>query len=321
MPKSKDSKPKSSLLSGRRFTPMSYRSRRKRLKAERQETRRVPVPSAFKLFMNSMRLLAGHWEVFGGLLAIFAILNLLLVGGLTGASELQGAKDNLDNTANGPFSKLSTGLNLFTFLVASGTGTTAAGVANAYQILALIVISLAIIWACRQLYAGKAVRVRDGFYQGMSPLITSILVLLVASLQLLPMLLGLFLYDSLISGGVLTVAWEQAIIALVSVGLIALSIYWVLATVFALYIVTLPGMTPLAAISSARSIVRFRRGLILRKLLFLLIALVVPAAIILVPVSIYVTIAAVPVYFMLTVVAIGVIHAYLYNLYRALIAE
>ena len=55
---------------------------------------------------------------------------------------------------------------------------------------------------------------------------------------------------------------------------------------FALYIVTLPDMTPMKALRSARELVRYRRWTVLRKVLFLPLMLLVVAAIIMVPIII-----------------------------------
>src|SRR6476620_5024915 len=142
-------------MPNRQFTPQSYHSRRKRRRAERTETKRAKLPSGFRLLTDSYRLVANHWEVFGGILLLYGLLNLMLVGGLKGIGDLQNLKDSLNSIASGQANQWSTGLALFTFLVANGTGTTASGLASAYQAVALLIVSLALIWSCRQLYAGQ----------------------------------------------------------------------------------------------------------------------------------------------------------------------
>jgi hypothetical protein len=304
----------------RKITPDSYKSKRLKRKAGRAEVRKTKLPNAFKLFRQSGKLIIDHWEVFGGVLLIYGLLNFVLIGGANGGSDLQSIKDSLGDVFTGQFSKLSTGLTLFTFLVTTGTGTTASGVTSAYQTILLIIVSLVLIWVCRQLYAGHKVRIRDGYYRGMHPLVPFVLVLLCVSLQLLPALVGGFLYASLVANGILTVLWEQLVLLAVVLALVSLSIYWVCSSVFALYIVTLPEMTPLKALRSARDVVRFRRASILRKLLLLPVAVLVAAGMIMVPVALFATAAAIPVFFVLTVIGVGFVHSYLYSLYRELIA-
>lgn len=304
----------------RKLTPDSYKSKRLKRKAGRTAIRKTKLPNGFKLLHQAGKLIVNHWEVFGGILLIYGLLNFILIGGVNGGSDLQNVKGSLGDVFTGQFSKLSTGLTLFTFLVTTGTGTMAGGVASAYQTILLIIISLVLIWVCRQLYAGHKVRVRDGYYRGMHPLVPFVLVIFCMSLQLLPALTGIFLFTSLVSGGILTVLWEQMLLSLFSLTLIILSIYWICSSLFALYIVTLPEMTPIKALRSAKDITRFRRASILRKLLLLPIAILFVAGIIMIPISLFATVAAIPVFFVLTVIGVGFVHSYLYALYRELIA-
>ena len=294
--------------------------KRAQRKAGRAEARKSKLPSSFKLFFQASKLMTDHWEVFGGTLLIYAILNFMLIGGVNGGNDLQTVKDSLGNVFTGQFSKLSTGLTLFTFLVTTGTGTTSGGIASAYQTVLLIIISLVLVWVCRQLYAGHKVRVRDGYYRGMQPLVPFVLVIMAVSLQLLPALVGGFLFKTLVIAGIVTVLWEQFIVLIICLALIVLTVYWICSSVFALYVVTLPEMTPLKALRSARDITRFRRASILRKLLFLPFALLIPSAIIMVPLALFATGAAIPVFFVITVIGVGFVHSYLYALYRELIA-
>jgi hypothetical protein len=93
----------------------------------------------------------------------------------------------------------------------------------------------------------------------------------------------------------------------------------VTSSVFALYIVTLPNVTPMAALRSARDLVLHRRWLIMRKVLFLPVALLVIAAIIMVPVIILSPAVAEWLFFGLSMLALAVVHSYMYGLYRELI--
>lgn len=291
--------------------------------ATRKVVRRHTIPRSYRLFMQACGLMWRHWEVFGGILLIYGLLNFLLIGGLSGASDLQNAKDAIGNAFTGQFGQLTTGLTLFTFLIASGTGTAASGVASAYQTILLVTVSLALIWALRQLYAGNKIRVRDAFYQGMYPLVQFVLVTLYIGLQLIPAVVGSFLYSALVANEspLIVVFWQQLVVGAVCFLLVLLTIYRLCSTLFALHIVTLQGMTPWRSIRNSRDITKYRRVTVLWKLLFLIPAIVLPAAFIMIPIVLFATIIAVPVFFILTVVAVGVVHSYLYTLYRELIVE
>jgi len=185
----------------------------------------------------------------------------------------------------------------------------------------VIVASLAIIWALRQVLSGTRPRIRDAYYKGMYPLIPFILVLLVIGLQLLPLLIGSTLFSLVISNGIAVYLVEKLVWALLFAALALLSLYMISSSIFALYIVTLPDMTPLKALRSARQLVRYRRWTILRKILFLPILLVVVAAVVMLPIIVWLTPLAQWVFFVLTLFAIAAVHSYVYSLYRELLDD
>jgi hypothetical protein len=90
-------------------------------------------------------------------------------------------------------------------------------------------------------------------------------------------------------------------------------------SLFALYIVTLPNMQPMKALRTARQLVRHRRMLVMRKLLFLPFIMLIISAVVTVPVILYATPIAEWLFFALTMIALAVFHSYIYVLYRELI--
>ena len=184
-----------------------------------------------------------------------------------------------------------------------------------------MITSLAVIWALRQVLAGVRVRVRDAYYLGMYPLIPFILVLLVIAVQLLPLVIGGTIYGIVISNGIAVYTVEKLAFALLFILLALLSLYMLSSSLFALYIVTLPDMTPMKALRSARELVRHRRWTVLRKILCLPIILLIVAAVIMVPIIIVLTPLAQWVFFVLTMFAVAAVHTYMYTLYRELLHE
>lgn len=299
----------------RRFRISTYKSFRLE---KRKETPRPRIASGWKMLGKALLILKSHWKLFAGILGIYAVLNLILVGGVAGSSDITNLKNSLNDVFTGHWGKLSTGLTLFTVLVGSA-GSASSAVAGAYQTILLLLMSLVIIWVLRQLYAGHAVRVRDGFYAGVYPLVPFVLIILVIGLQLLPLTLGATVYSSLIGGGIAITFIEKALTLAVFVGLVVLSFYMICSSIFALYIVTLPDMTPMKALRSARELVRNRRWIIARKILFLPFALIIIAAVIMIPISLFLTPIATVVFFVLTILSVAVVHSYMYALYRELL--
>lgn len=260
-----------------------------------------------------------NWRLFLGIVAIYAALSIIFVGGIGGSGDLASVKSALSDATNGHLDQVSVGLTLFTFLIGSA-GTAAGQAAGAYQVVLLLLISLVLIWALRHVYIKETnTHIRDAFYEAPQPLVPFVLVLCVVGLELLPLILGVIAYDFLVSYGILVDGLEHVVCVLAVLLLAVLSLYMVCSSIFALYVVTLPDMTPVKALRSARELVRYRRFAVLRKLLFLPIVLVVVLAVILIPIALFATPVATVALFVVTMLGVPVIISYGYELYRELL--
>jgi len=325
-PKSKQARPKTSKpvsttapKDPRRIKP----PKRKWFRRTDKRFRKPPVklPSSFTLTKRAYQLLAENWKLVGGIILVYGVLALILVHGINGGTNVTALKQDVNQLFQGNWGHVVGGLTIFGLLLTS-SGTTASDVAGAYQSFLILIVSLALVWTFRQVLANPSqkYRIRDGFYQGMYPLVPVLLVLVVVGLQLIPALIGAVLYN-LVQNGIVTTAGEQLIwLAILLIG-ISISLYMLCSSLFALYIATLPNMTPLKALRSARRLVRRRRLSIIRKLLFLILVLVLLSAIIMVPIILFLTPVAQWVFFVLTLVVIAAVHAYGYTLYRQLLVE
>lgn len=297
------------------LTWASYRSRRNQPRPVHGR-----LSAAWQLARTAALTLWQHRVLFIGITVVYGLLNLILVRGFANGTDVANLKTQLGQIFNGDFGPLASSLTIFVVLIGSaGNGTSST--AGAYQALLVIVASLAIIWAFRQVLSDTRPRIRDAYYKGMSPLIPFILVLLVIGLQLLPLLIGSTLYSLVISNGIAVYFIEKLIWTLLFVALALLSLYMVSSSIFALYIVTLPDMTPVKALRSARQLVRYRRWTVLRKLLFLPVLLVIAAAVVMLPIIVWLTPLAQWVFFALTMLAITAVHGYAYTLYRELLND
>lgn len=284
---------------------------------------KVPVqrlPNVLVLTKQAWLVLWRHKKLFIGITLIYGLLNLVLVQGLASNTDVTGLKSTLDQAFTGHLRSIASGLSVFVVLVGSA-GNGSSNTAGAYQLFLVLLASLAVIWALRQVLAGAVVRVRDAYYRGMYPLVPFVLVLCVIGLQLLPLIIGTSLYSIVVTNGIAVNGLETAGWALLAIVLSCLSLYWVCSSIFALYIVTLPDMTPLKALRSARELVRYRRLQLVRKVLWLPLVLLVAAAIIMLPIIIWLTPAAQWVFFLLTMFAVAAVHTYMYTLYRELLNE
>jgi len=280
----------------------------------------IRLPNVWRLSKAVVELLWLHRRLFIGITLVYGLLNLILVKGLASSTDVASLKSQLNQIFTGHLGSLASGLSIFVVLVGSA-GNGSSNTAGAYQLFLALIVSLAVIWALRQVLAGHRLRIRDAYYQGMYPLIPFILVLLVVGLQLIPLLIGSSLYSLVITNGIAVHVIEKLLWALLFIVLALVSLYMLSSSLFALYIVTLPDMTPLKALRSARQLVRHRRWTVLRKVLALPVILLLVAAVIMLPIIVWLTPLAQWIFFLLTMFAVTAVHAYMYSLYRELLNE
>ncbi|HSH17921.1 MAG TPA: hypothetical protein VK978_00910 [Candidatus Saccharimonadales bacterium] len=277
------------------------------------------LPSAWLIARRALKVIADNRWLFLGIASVYTVLNILLVRGFSDATDLGPLRDLLSGSYPGGVGQIGSSLALFGILVAASGGN-ASDVAGAYQTFLLLITSLAIVWALRQVMSGKSqVRIRDSFYKGMYPLVPVILVFLVVLVHCLPLIIGGSLYGLVVTNGIAVTALERGLWMLLLLAGLALTVYLLTASIFAGYIAALPDMTPRRALRSARELVRYRRLPVLRKLLFLPLALLLVSAIIMLPIIWFLTPLAPWVFFILSMVSIVIVHAYLYTLYRELL--
>jgi hypothetical protein len=276
------------------------------------------IPSVYALFKTAFGVLRNYWVVFLGISLIYGLLNVFLVQGFSVASDLGQVKESIAQGFGGNIRELATGFSTFMYLLGT-SGSQLSPTAGAYQFLLTLIASLALIWAFRQAYAGIKVRIRDAFYRGMYPLVPFVLVLMVVGLQLLPFVGGFALYTTVMKNGIAVGVAETTLWATVFILLSVLTLYLLCSSLFALYIACLPDMTPMRALRSAREVVRFRRLTILRKLIFLPIVLFLLAAVIMIPLIMFVAWLAPWAFFLMSMLFLAAIHSYIYTLYRSLL--
>ena len=283
----------------------------KRVQAKKTAAKQT-APTSFSVLDQVFRLFQKHWKVLGGIMLVYLVLNIVFANGLsTVINNFSSVKDNLAASRN-----FSGALDGFGSLLGGSAGGSES--ASVIQSVLVVLASLVIIWALRQLLAGKKFSVKEAYYGSMFPLIPFLLVILVIIIQLLPITLGAGLV-ALIVSALSSSGLATFIMVLLFLPLFAWSVYMLSSSIFALYIVTLPDMQPRQALRSAKKLVSFRRLKIIRRLLFLPIFILVVMAVVILPLILYVHILVVAVFYLLSILAFLFAHTYLYTLYRGLL--
>jgi hypothetical protein len=274
------------------------------------------LSSSRNLFINATKLIWANRKLFFGVAVVYGLLNFLFQGqGLLSGDDISGLKSYFGEKGG-----LSTGIGVFAQIIGA-SGSASSGAASTMQFFLMVIVSLALIWSLRQVLSGHKVTIREAYYRSTSPLIPFLIVLCVVAVQLLPFLIGTSLYNTVIANGIAVHVIEKVIWGLVCLSLSLASFYLISSSLIALYIVTLPDMTPLQALRSAKQLVKNRRWSVLRKVVVLPIIIFILAALIIIPVIMWLTPLTQFVFFTFTMLSFVVIHAYMYTLYRELLNE
>ncbi len=275
-----------------------------------------PIIGSYRLSWRVFGIFKKYWRTLGGIVLVYLVLNIVFASGISDISTtFSNIKDDLNSGGGHGLWHAAGGFG--SLLASSGAVSSTTG--SALQSMLFMISSLVIIWALRHLLSGQHISVKSAYYRSMSPLIPFLLVVLVIIIQLLPLTLGGVILAAVASSVFTSATAATVFTTIVFLLLAAWSIYMVSASIFGLYIVTLPDMQPLAAVRSAQELVRYRRWPVIRKVLFMPIFIAVVMGIIVVPLIIYAQ-AIVPfVFYILSMLAILFVHTYLYSLYRELL--
>lgn len=299
----------------RKVTQPKYKSFRMQKRIKHPSAGKLP--SSYRLFRQSLVILRSNWRIFGAIALVYVLLLVVLANGINAQIDVKESRDVLNEFFDGGTAKLTTGFTLLSIMI--GTSANIAEAASAYRSIITVLLSLVVIWTLRQVVAGKTVRVSDAFYKSSYPFIQFLLVLLAVGLQFIPMAIGMSLYNLAFNNGLASTVPEQFVWFTLIFLLILLSLYMATASLFALYIVTLPDTRPMVALRSARELVHLRRWTVMRKLLALPIVLIIVTVVIMMPFLLYITALAQWVFIFLGGFILLISHTYVYNLYRKLL--
>lgn len=277
---------------------------------------RKPLPNVIALSRQTLGILKRNKRFFAVYTLLYGVLSFIFIQAGSSALNLSATKELLAGNMSG----LAEGVILYTGLVGSSMQFNDQ-VASLYQFVFIIIFGLAIVYGLRHMFGKEArkVTIKESLYKGMTPLIPVLLVLLVLVIMLLPFSIGSSIYATVLTTGIAATNIERMIWLIFVLLTGVLSLYLLSGSLFALFIVTLPDMTPVRALRASRELVRFRRMQVIRKLLFLPFALLIVMGIVLVPLILLLPVAAQITYFILSALVLPIIIAYAYNLYRSML--
>lgn len=219
---------------------------------------------------------------------IYVVLFALLVG-IQSQETYTTLTDSLESTSDNVFSgnwgEIGEAGLLLLAIVSSGANTEITEAQQIFSILIFLLMWLTTVWLLRNTLAGHKVKLRDGLYNSGAPLFATILITLFIVIQLIPVAVAFIGYSAASATGLIAAGGAGAMLFWIGAGLLTLlSLYWITSSLFAMIIVTLPGMYPYVAIRTAGDMVLGRRVKILLRWLWMVLVIILAWIVIVIPV-------------------------------------
>lgn len=263
-----------------------------------RRTRRRDYKRSFKMpgywsFTNYVRsVLWKNKKLFGGLVLVYIAATIVISG--YGAQQTYSDLTNLLKESSGDLFEGNWGTIGKAGLLLSSTISNTLAPSTSEQQAQSILAGMAVflgwlttIWLMRNVLAGHNPRLRDGLYNSGSPILATILVAFIITLQLLPLAIAIIIVSAALASGLFTVGVSGLLVGVGAFLLLLLSIYWISSSFIALAVVTLPGMYPMQAIRTAGDLVIGRRLRMLFRLIWLVVIVIVAWLIIAIPIIIF----------------------------------
>jgi hypothetical protein len=278
----------------------------------KKSTKPSKLPSSWALTKKTWFEISTFWRPLLGVSMVYAVLYFILVMGLSFSTSVQESAITGTSKVGDAFSSV---FSVFGSSSLSGNGGSDTTVL--VQFILFLVASMAFVWTMRKLQALKKIKMRDAYYKGTATLIPTILVSFILVATLLPVVGGSsLLATALQNGGTGT---EIAIVTIISGLMLLFSCYLFAMFWPAFYIVSLPDTKPFQALRSSMKVTKKRRFAIIRKALVIDILMILLMFVVLIPIALVLPSLIPVVSFLLLFIIFGIMHSYLYTLYRSLL--
>ncbi len=258
-----------------------------RLTRRRDAIQELELPGNIAFTNEVTRVLWGHRKTFGLLAFVYVILLAVLVGVQsqdTFTTLTSTLKDTGGELFSGNWGAIGQAGILLATVASSGISSEATESQQIFYVLTFLLTWLSTVWLLRNILGGHAVRTRDGLYNSGAPLFATIIIAVIIAIQLIPVAIALIGFNAASTSGLLE-GGAASMLFWLGAGLLGLlSLFWITSSLFAMIIVTLPGMYPYRAIRIAGDMVLGRRIKILLRWLWMALVVVVSWALVMIPV-------------------------------------
>lgn len=253
--------------------------------------RDLNVPGIMYHVFATFRMIFKNWKLFLPLLVIAVLLNAVLVGIMDETSYVR-FQDIMDQTSaeltGGDIGGVAkAGLLLISTVTTGGLSGGSGESAMVFGVIIFLVLWLTTIFLIRHRLAGHKVKLRDGLYNAMTPLISTFVVFIVAVIQCIPIFLLIIVYSAAIQTEFLATPFYALVFFIFAALMVVISGYLLSGTLMALVAVSAPGLYPMKAISMASELVMGRRVRIILRIVALLLVLALMWVVVMLPLILF----------------------------------
>ena len=237
--------------------------------------RKTELPSLTSQASAAFKMFFKFWKIFLPLLLIFVGLYIFLIGAMS-ENTLADVKANVEQTnkdvADGKIGTVGkAGLTLLG-IISTGGLTTMNDAQIVIAVLLFAIIWLVTIYLARHLLAGhQEIKMRDGFYSALSPLVSTLVVGLIIFLEAVPIMLTIIVFQVALTTEFLSTPFYALLFFMFAALMITLSLYLLSSSFFAIIVVSAPGLYPLTAVRMAKNLIMGRRLRFLIRVFYLVI--------------------------------------------------
>lgn len=253
--------------------------------------RETNVPGVMYHLFATFRVIFKNWKLFVPLLLISIVTAVLFIG-LMSEANYQEFQQVIDETSEeygveklGSF--LKAGLLLISTITTGGLSGTTSEAAGVFGVIIFLIIWLTTVFLLRHILAEHKVKLRDGLYNAMTPLISTFVVFLIALVQCIPLFFLVIVTSAAIQTNFLATPFYALVFFIFAALMILLSGYLLSSTLIAMVAVTAPGMYPMRAMHAASDLMMGRRVKFVIRLIALFIAMVIMWVIIMLPLILF----------------------------------
>lgn len=206
----------------------------------------LTVPSVWRHVGLTFAVIFGNWRLFLALMVLVVGLEVLILVSFGGES----------------YTKLVAGIEVMIFLL----------------------VWLTTIYLLRQKMAKHKVKLRDGLYNAMGPMVPTLLISMLVLLECLPILVLIVAYSAAVQTNLFATPFYTLVFIVFAVAMVMLAGYLLSGSLMALVAVSAPGLYPAKALKVSSELMTGRRIRFMLRLLVLVILLAVLWVVVMLPI-------------------------------------